>query len=658
MLFSHTRSNRDIKIYVAAFICFAVFLAVLWAGYTFLGHRAMGILHDRGYDGLLGFITRTASGHPLEFYLRNTDMVFYEKIFPVVAFTPPFFLLVCLVYSYFFRRISPEPLPGVGSGSGYRVLLVSVLYLVLTSLFYFPVLKLLNGSIIGPPGDNLQHFWDMWWMRKVMFEHDGSLMFTRYIMYPQGTPLLYHAFSFYNMFLAAVLDPLLTRTILYNLLMLHTYVIGGIGAFLLIRYLAKDDFIALVGSFIFAFSPFHFGHALYHIESASIQFIPFFALFFIKSVKGGTKRDLVLAILFYFLISVCSWYFMVFTAYFMGFSYVYLALRRRKLILPDVLLKIVLIGGVTLAMLSPWLVKMVIMGMKYPSVKRAGHNFYVADALSFFTPSVYHWLGDTPWVEWLNERFTGNRVERIAYLGIVNILVVIAAFKGIAGKTAKYFCGFIAFSILSMGAYLHVAGIITPVMLPYRLLQCVPFFSHARVPSRCMVYAYLFWGIIAGYGAKYVFEKVRRPVAGSIVACVLVAAVFLDFFSVCRDTVQVYKPDCYNMIRKTEEFGILDLPSHLPGDPIPVFQYMMYQTFHGIPIVQGVIARTTADTLIGRLDERDITEQKKQLEENRVKYVIIHKRFITPFNPLDIDKYKRTYDVVREDGDNIVLEVY
>jgi hypothetical protein len=627
-------------------------------GYTFFGHRVVGVLHDRGYDGLLGIIARTEGGQPLEFYLRNADFIFYEKLFPVVAFTPPVFLLICLLYSYLLEQISPEPVLGGKKRAGYRVLLVSVLYLFLAALFYFPVLKLLNGAIIGPPGDNLQHFWDMWWMRKVMVEHDGSLMFTRYIMYPQGTPLLYHAFSFYNMFLASVLTPMLTRTVLYNLLILHTYVLGGIGAFLLIRYLTKDNLIALVGSFIFAFSPFHFGHSLYHIESASIQFIPFFVLFFIKAVREGTKKDLVLASLFYFLISVCSWYFMVFTAYFMGFGYVYLAIRRKKIILTDVLFKMIIVGGITLVLLSPWVIKMILMGMEYPSVKRAGHNFYVADALSFVTPSVYHWMGDSSWVERLNESFTGNRVERIAYLGIVNILVVIAAFKGIVRKSAKYFCGFVAFSILSMGAYLHVAGIITPVMLPYRVLQCIPFFSHARVPSRCMVYAYLFWGIIAGYGAKYLFEKVKRPVIGSIVAVLLVTAIFFDFFSVCRDTVKVYKPDCYNLIKKDGKFGILDLPSHLPGDPIPVFQYMMYQTFHGIPIVQGVIARTTADTLIGHLKGKDITAQKRQLEKNRVKYVIVHKRFVTPFNPLDIDKYKRRYNVIWEDDDNILFQVY
>ncbi|MGB2651494.1 MAG: hypothetical protein WBD00_04735, partial [Candidatus Omnitrophota bacterium] len=644
--------------YITAFICFAVLLAVLWAGYTVLGHRAIGILYDRGDDGLLGIITGTGAGHPLEFYLRNADFIFYEKLFPVVAFTPPFFMLVFWLYSYLFGQVSPVPVPTIRGGGEYRVLLVTALYLVLTVLFYFPVIKLLNGSIIGPPGDNLQHFWDMWWMRKVMLEHDGSLMFTRYIMYPQGTPLLYHAFSFYNMVLATVLNPLLTRTILYNLLMLHTYVLAGIGAFLLIRYLTKDNYVALIGSFIFAFSPFHFGHSLYHIESASIQFIPFFVLFFIKAIREGSKRDLFLACLFYFLISVCSWYFMIFTAYFMAFGYVYLAIRRKKLFMPDVLLKIIVIGGVTLIVLSPWLVKMILMGIKYPSVRRAGHNFYVADALSFFTPGTYNWLGDMPWAEWLNERFTGNRVEKIAYLGIVNILVVIAAFKGIVRKSAKYFCGFIAFSILSMGAYLHVAGTITPVVLPYRILQYIPFLSHARVPSRCMVYAYLFWGIIAGYGAKYLFEKIKRPIIRTVVAGTLVIAVFFDFFSICQDTVKVYQPDCYNAIKKEEGFGILDLPSHLPVDAIPVFKYMMYQTFHGIPIVQGVIARTTADTLISRLDEIDISMQKRQLAENCVKYVVIHKNFITPFNPLDIDKYKRTYDVVWEDDDNVVLRAY
>ncbi|MGB2652132.1 MAG: hypothetical protein WBD00_08035, partial [Candidatus Omnitrophota bacterium] len=219
------QSNRSIKIYITAFICFAVLLAVLWAGYTVFGHRAIGILHDRGADGLLGIITGTGAGHPLEFYLRNADFIFYEKLFPVIAFTPPFFILVFWLYSYLFGRVSPEPVSAIRGGGRCSVLLVAALSLVLMVLFYVPVLKLLNGSLIGPPGDNMKHLWNQWWMHKVLVEWDGSLTYTRYILFPKGTSLAYHAFSFYNMFLAALLSGTVGKALMYNLLMLHTFVL-------------------------------------------------------------------------------------------------------------------------------------------------------------------------------------------------------------------------------------------------------------------------------------------------------------------------------------------------------------------------------------------------------------------------------------------------
>jgi hypothetical protein len=80
--------------------------------------------------------------------------------------------------------------------------------------------------------------------------------------------------------------------------------------------------------------------------------------------------------------------------------------------------------------------------------------------------------------------------------------------------------------------------------------------------------------------------------------------------------------------------------------------------FHGLPIVQGVITRRVQRSLANRLELKDLSIQKKQLEENKVKYIVVHKRFITQDDPVDIEDYERHYNAIYRDKDNIVFQVY
>ena len=101
-------------------------------------------------------------------------------------------------------------------------------------------------------------------------------------------------------------------------------------------------------------------------------------------------------------------------------------------------------------------------------------------------------------------------------------------------------------------------------------------------------------------------------------------------------------------------FGILDLPGGWENNE----RYMMYQTFHGIPIVGGTIAYKIKDTLIDNLELKDLAAQKEQLIKNKVKYVILHKKLILPSDSIDTAGYAAVYEPVYEDGKNTVLKVY
>ncbi|MFA5157016.1 MAG: hypothetical protein WC532_06460 [Candidatus Omnitrophota bacterium] len=549
-------------------------------------------------------------------------------------------------------------MPKKSVSSRYVFLAAILAYCFFTAVFFSPCLKEIALSLIGPAEDNLSHFWDIWWANKVFVGHSGSMAFSNYIFYPEGSSLLFQAFSFYNLFIAVILKQFISPVFAYNLLILSTFVLSGIGAFLLVRYLTKDPFAAAVGGFIFAFNPSHFAHSLHHIELATIQFIPFFVLYFIKALRYNSKKDLFLAGLFFALNSVSSLYYFVLGVIFVCLGYVYLVFRRRRFFLPDALKKSVLTLLPAVLILGPWLFKMAKVGLNHPETAGLRNpDIFVIDLLALIVPHPYHALADSSIFQYINTRFTGNPWEQTGYLGIISIVLVILAFKGIKKQAAKYFLAALPFLALSMGTSVHIFGWQSSIPLPYALMKHIPLLSVMHTPSRAIVYVYLFWAVIVSFAIKYLyraygFKLIRRGLAFFLVSLLL----FCDYYSVCAAITPVYCPPAYKTIGKdTEKFGILDLPAY---NYMYAARYMMYQTFHALPIVQGYISRRVGKPLISRLELNDLSLQKLQLSVNKVKYIVIHKYLI----PLEargrIRLYKENYRLIYEDEENIVFRVY
>ncbi len=207
------------------------------------------------------------------------------------------------------------------------------IYCLLTVIYFYPTLSTLNTHLIGPPEDNIVGYWDIWWANDKVLQGGQSLTFTNFLFFPNGSSLYYVAWSFYNLLLTFPLRLLMGNVAAYNLIILHSFPLAGIGAFLLIKYLTRNSWLALLGGFLFAFSPFHFARAQHHFHINTLQFVPFFVLYYIRAIREGTARNLVLATLFFLLNALSDWNYLFFASYFILFSYIYLAIRRRRWLL-------------------------------------------------------------------------------------------------------------------------------------------------------------------------------------------------------------------------------------------------------------------------------------------------------------------------------------
>ncbi len=537
-----------------------------------------------------------------------------------------------------------------------EVFVAGIFYLVCVAAFFYPLLRNPGQCLIGPPSDNMQSFWNLWWGHKAIVEHAVKLSFSDFIFFPEGTLLFYHTFSFYNLLLSLGLRLFCNPALTYNLLVLHSFLLAGVGAFLLINYLMKNSYLALIGGYIFAFNPSHFAHSLYHLNIVSIQFIPFFVLSFIKLARGGSKGSLLFSCLFFLLSALCDWNYLVMNMGFMALAYMYLVLKRKTFCL-GLLFKIGTILGTTLLILAPWLLPMVWAGLTGRVNLKMESSPFVADMAGFFLPHAYHFLGQFKFLTVVNGRYTGNPWEAVAYLGLINLGIVLITLRSVFKEAAKYFLGLLAFLVLSMGSVAHLAGRSLPLYLPYKIIAYIPFVSQARCPSRFIVYAYLFLAIIVCYSLRQLIASFRSRPAGVLLTLLLSALIVMDYYSVCHQLTRVEIPSCYGAITEKGEgkFGILNLPVVRSEDEA---RYMMYQTFVGLPMVNGYVSRKMGGSLMDRLEVDRIVGQKKQLKENNVKYVVLHKDLLRGKNEISLEDYARFYKQIYEDDRSIVYQVY
>jgi hypothetical protein len=537
-----------------------------------------------------------------------------------------------------------------------------------TAVLFCRWLPRLGSELLGPPEDNMQDFWNTWYTSASSGSH---FFFTNLIRYPEGTPLYYHSFAYPKIFAISFLWKMLdgagasSLILLHNISVLASFPLSGAGAFYLVRYLTGSNAGALLGGFVFAFNPSHVQHAMHHIGVSSIEFIPFFILFYLLAIERKRFLLLLPAAALYTLAALSCWYYLFYLAYYMAFHLVYLALRDRALPAGWQLLAPVTCLGGAGALLAPILIPMIAMATAGAPVYIEGADFYVADIFTFPAFPSHHGFGAL--TDWVYARVSGNEWEATAYLGCVNSAAL--AWLCFSNRKNSWLVSYVltgmaVFCVLAAGNTLHVLGYPT-IPLPGAVLSQLPFFSNVRAPSRAIVLVYMFLSIGVGHAIGVALKHRPRRAARWSVAAVAFFAV-LDFSPVRRlaSTPIACSPGLA-VIRDDPEkgFGVLDLPA---GSNTEENFYMMQQAAcHGRPILHGATSRNLITSLRDRLETSDFDIQRRQLVDAKVKYIVLH----SPGETIDMtfvwrpregvrSRYILSYSTVYDSPDLTVLRVY
>lgn len=176
-----------------------------------------------------------------------------------------------------------------------------IILFFLTLLFTWPLVLDLKNSVYGYSGDSFGHIYYLWWWRRSIFEHLNirflplqEAPFGAIVPKEVGTIVFLWPSYFLSLFFGDVIS--------YNLLLLSSFPLSGIFAYLLFFEMTKDKISAFVFSLVFAFSPYHFWKAYNHLDLSMIQYIPLFLwslirLERVKNIKMALICGLTLSIL-------------------------------------------------------------------------------------------------------------------------------------------------------------------------------------------------------------------------------------------------------------------------------------------------------------------------------------------------------------------------
>jgi uncharacterized membrane protein YqaE (UPF0057 family) len=269
-----------------------------------------------------------------------------------------------------------------------------ILYLLFQFYLYNPMylFNYPNNQIhyIGGPTDPFSFIWLYHWWQFALSKGINPL-FSNYVWAPEGISL-----SFMPIPVPALIMLLLTKNLgaiaSYNIVQLLMEPLGAFGAFILIKYLLKNNFAALIGGFLYGFSPYALGHVTF--TNLDILFpIPLLIYFIIKYLRNELSDLLFVIIetlLFIIMIGFSTEIFAIvvfFGTFSMGFVFIYFALIK-KTSLTQIIKKFIYILApiiITFVLYIPILFAM----MKNYSISAPNINFsvYPSDMLSWLIPA-------------------------------------------------------------------------------------------------------------------------------------------------------------------------------------------------------------------------------------------------------------------------------
>ncbi|MEI7749544.1 MAG: hypothetical protein WCJ25_00915 [Candidatus Moraniibacteriota bacterium] len=445
----------------------------------------------------------------------------------------------------------------------YPVWTALFLYTVITLVFTFPLVFRIGSEIPKGGGDVYQ----------VISVIDTKISQLQGMDVVQGTVATLKEL---NTFTPYVLLGLVSGKITaYTVLFLLTYILSGLGMFLLARRYVKNDAAAFVAGLVFAFAPFHYYQSVaVHLGTMQQQWLPFLILYLAKFFERFRFRYFLATGAFAFLTALSEHQLLAFAMIFIVFFAAY-RIGIDRAILRNRTFWFSVAG----AALSLCIVAVTMFG-GYLKVAVSDHNFlaagmnaankYSIKALDPIMPPVSSsiWGGLSAKIQ---DRLLGGS-DRGSYFFGFSVMVAIAYFGyGIWKKRVVEYgerayrqdlifwaLVTVVFYVLALGASFSIGKF--TVYLPYYLIfRFVPFFENIRTTGRIFVFSMLGAAMLSAYALAFLSAKWSKKKA--LFFAGFSALVLLEFCVAPIPTMTVSYSPFYDMIgRDAESYSLIEIP--------------------------------------------------------------------------------------------------
>ncbi len=474
---------------------------------------------------------------------------------------------------------------------------VLLAYAALAILLTYPLVFRMTQLMLanGAGEDTFIFVWNIWWLKKALLDLHTNPYITDFIFYPDGTNLALHTFPLAGSLLGVALSffrpGIEGLFVAYNLVILVSFFLTAIGAYLLVLRLTGTRSAAFVSGLVFAFTHYRFCNLarLHCLETGVLAFAVWALVGMVqeKKIRWGLAVGLFSAILLY-----SSMEYFAYLLIGIFFAIVYLSIRspsriwNRKMAAPKIA------GGATFVVLSlPLLWALVSHGFGGEARATAHAGVFSADVLDALVPNPLNPLfGD--WSRVIERELHGGQNGFGLALPLTALILAIwALVTGNRSRTWPWGGLGISYFLLSLGPVIHVGGHETGIPSLYRgLAALVPWFEISRTPMRAIVGVQLVLAILTGYALAPELRTTSRSLTVALVATVLL---IFETLSIPLPMTRLDVHPFYQEIAGSPENGaVLDLP---PQDRAALLHPMI----HGrkIPAVRRVYPRSPARSL-------------------------------------------------------------
>ena len=548
-------------------------------------------------------------------------------------------------------------------------------YAFLALLMSWPVVTVLGSRVPGTATwafDESTFVWNIWYFKHALLDLRTSPLHSALIWYPLGIDLILYTYNLFNAVIALPLQLAFTLPAASNMSLLFATTMSGFGTYLLACYVLRGAYsvtgedrgetdetrqtplyaprptlhitylAAFLAGLIYAFAS---NRAIYaalgHYDMVTTQWLPFYALYLLKTLREPKLKNAVLAGLFFAMAALAEMIFASFLALFTAI--VVLAVWRQWRLRWNALGRLALAMAVAVLIWVPVLVPIAreFLTGDYALTGWGESVKLSADAVGLVTPTDLnpiataiaspgvtpseHWTAALRAVEEGKGRFGDINTVFLGYVTLA--LALLGAWTG-RRRLKPWIWTAIVFGVLALGPLLQISGryrfsldnmlpegVTFP--LPFTLLHFIPFINGNRAPNRNSVILMLALAVLAGYGAAWLLGRVGRrgnketgkqgvraaslstPLPVYLSTCLLALLILAEHLAVPLPTTDATVPQVYRQIAgEPGDFAIMQLPLGwrnsfgVLGSEQTNLQY--FQTAHGKPMLGGNISRAPA----------------------------------------------------------------